>query len=91
MKQRFYLILRCGTYYLQDARTKKQRSLETKDRYTAMRLLEIKRQADTCGVATSFQLLLLLSHAADLSRAPKKVLGERGGMRRLNCNQCLSG
>jgi hypothetical protein len=47
MKQRFYLFRRCGTYYLQDARTKKQQSLDTKDRSTAMRLLEIGRQTDT--------------------------------------------
>jgi integrase len=47
MKQRFYLFRRCGTYYLQDARTNQQRSLDTKDRSTAVRMLEIKRQADT--------------------------------------------
>lgn len=32
-------------YYLQDARTGKQQSLETKNRHEAQRLLEIKRQA----------------------------------------------
>jgi hypothetical protein len=44
MKQQVYLYRRRGTYYLQDARTGKQQSLETKDRKTAARLLEIKRQ-----------------------------------------------
>ena len=44
MRQRFYLYRRRGTYYLQDSRTGKQQSLETKDRATASRLLEIKRQ-----------------------------------------------
>ncbi len=46
MKQRFYLFRRCGTYYLQDARTNKQRSLETKNRSATIRLLEIRRQTD---------------------------------------------
>ena len=46
MKQRFYLFRRCGTYYIQDDRTKKQQSLDTKDRSTAVRLLEIKRQTE---------------------------------------------
>jgi len=45
MKQRFYLYCRGGTYYLQDSRTGKQQSLETKDRNMAVRLLEIKRQS----------------------------------------------
>ena len=44
MKQRFYLYQRRETFYLQDARTGKQQSLETKDGKTALRLLEIKRQ-----------------------------------------------
>jgi len=44
MKQRFYLYRRRNTFYLQDSRTGKQQSLETKDRQTALRLLEIKRQ-----------------------------------------------
>ena len=47
MKQRFYLFRRRGTFYLQDARTHKQSSLDTKDRSTALRLLEIKRQTNT--------------------------------------------
>jgi len=46
MKQRFYLYRRGETYYLQDGRTGKQQSLETKDRNTALRLLEIKRQTE---------------------------------------------
>jgi hypothetical protein len=43
MKQRFYLYRRGQMFYVQDARTGKQQSLETKDRNTALRLLEIKR------------------------------------------------
>jgi integrase len=46
MKQRFYLYRRRDTFYLQDSRTGKQQSLETKDRHTALRLLEIKRQTE---------------------------------------------
>ena len=45
MKQRFYLYRRGETYYLQDSRTGKQQSLETKDKQTALRLLEVKRQS----------------------------------------------
>jgi hypothetical protein len=44
MKQRFYIYRRGETFYLQDSRTGKQQSLETKDRKAAVRLLEIKRQ-----------------------------------------------
>lgn len=44
MKQRFYIYRRRDTFYLQDSRTGKQQSLETKDRNKALRLLEIKRQ-----------------------------------------------
>jgi integrase len=44
MKQRFYVYQRRNTFYLQDSRTGKQQSLETTDRKTALRLLEIKRQ-----------------------------------------------
>lgn len=44
MRQRFYLYQRRGTYYLQDSRTGKQQSLETQDRTTAHRILELKRQ-----------------------------------------------
>jgi integrase len=47
MKQRYYLYRRRQTYYLQDSRTGKQQSLETKDRQEALRLLEIKRQSAT--------------------------------------------
>ena len=46
MKQRFYLYRRGDIFYLQDARTGKQHSLETKNRDTALRLLEIKRQIE---------------------------------------------
>jgi hypothetical protein len=45
MKQRFYLYRRGKTFYLQDSKTGKQQSLETRDRNKALRLLEIKRQA----------------------------------------------
>jgi hypothetical protein len=45
MKERFYLYRRRQTFYVQDSRTGKQQSLETKERKTALRLLEIKRQA----------------------------------------------
>jgi integrase len=44
MKERFYLYRRREMFYLQDSRTGKQQSLETKDRKAALRLLEIKRQ-----------------------------------------------
>ena len=44
MKERFYLYRRGEMFYLQDSRTGKQQSLETKDRKAALRLLEIKRQ-----------------------------------------------
>jgi hypothetical protein len=47
MKQRFYLFRRRGKFYLQDSRTGKQQSLETKDRPTELRLLELKRQTET--------------------------------------------
>jgi hypothetical protein len=45
MEQRFYLFRRRGTFYLQDSRTGKQQSLETKDKQAAMRLIEVKRQS----------------------------------------------
>ncbi len=56
MKQRFYLFRRRGTFYVQDSRTGKQQSLDTKDRPTALRLLEVKRQS---VADTGFNLLLL--------------------------------
>ena len=39
MKQRFYIYRRGETFYLQDSRTGKQQSLETKDRKAAVRAL----------------------------------------------------
>ena len=45
MKQRFYIFRRRGTFYLQDSRNGKQQSLDTRDRSTALRLLEVKRQS----------------------------------------------
>ena len=47
MKQQFYIYRRRGVYYLQDARTGKQQSLETKDKNEALRLREIKCQSAT--------------------------------------------
>ena len=44
MKQRFYIYHRGETYYLQDARTGKRQSLETKDKKATLRLSEVKRQ-----------------------------------------------
>src|SRR5437899_1848817 len=44
MKERFYLYRRRAVFYLQDSRTGKQQSLETKDRKAALRVLEIRRQ-----------------------------------------------
>jgi len=69
MKQRFYLFRRRGAFYLQDSRTGKQQSLATRDRPTALRLLEIKRQ--TVADAGFNQLLLrtcLTAQDAQLSR-----------------------
>ena len=45
MKQRFYLYQRGDRFYIQDSRTGKQQSLETTDKQTALRLLEVKRQS----------------------------------------------
>jgi hypothetical protein len=56
MKQQFYLYRRREVYYLQDARTGKQQSLETKDKNEALRLLEIKRQS---AVDNSFNQIML--------------------------------
>lgn len=56
MKQRFYLYRRGETYYLQDSRTGKQQSLETKNRHEAKRLLEIKRQT---SVDQAFNQIIL--------------------------------
>lgn len=56
MKQRFYLFRRRGMYYLQDSRTNKQQSLETRDRNTAVRILELKRQ--TAGDPAYKQIML---------------------------------
>lgn len=56
MKQQFYIYRRRGMFYLQDSRTGKQQSLETKDRNAALRLLEIKRQS---VVDTGFNQVML--------------------------------
>src|ERR1051325_3764606 len=63
MKQRFYLFRRRGTYYLQDSRTGKQQSLETKDRAVAGRLLETKRQLDGEPGFNQFLVKTCLSHS----------------------------
>jgi len=63
MKQRFYLFRRRGTYYLQDSRSGKQQSLETKDRNVAARLLEAKRQLDGEPGFNQFLLKTCLSHS----------------------------
>lgn len=63
MKQRFYLFCRRGTYYLQDSRTGKQQSLETKNRAVATRLLEAKRQLDGEPGFNQFLLRTCLSHS----------------------------
>ena len=60
MRQRFYLYRRRGTHYLQDSRTGKQQSLETKDRNAAHRVLELKRQT-TADPAYSHYILKKLS------------------------------
>ena len=56
MKQRFYLYRRGETFYLQDSRTGKQQSLETRDRNTALRLLEVKRQTEADPAYSQFVL-----------------------------------
>ncbi|MHC1763420.1 MAG: tyrosine-type recombinase/integrase [Verrucomicrobiia bacterium] len=45
MKQRFWLFKRGKTFYVQDSATGEQKSLGTKDRGEANRLLELKRQS----------------------------------------------
>lgn len=61
MKQRFYLYRRGETFYLQDSRTGKQQSLETKDRNTALRLLELKRQTEADPAYSQFLLKTCLA------------------------------
>lgn len=56
MKQQFYIYRRGEVYYLQDGRTGKQQSLETKDKKEALRLLEIKRQS---AVNSGFNQIVL--------------------------------
>jgi hypothetical protein len=70
MKQRFYLYRRGKTFYLQDSRTGKQQSLETKDRKAALRLLEIKRQTVADPAFNQFILtdVIRFSHGASTSR-----------------------
>ena len=63
MKQRFYLYRRGDRYYLQDSRTGKQQSLETKDRNEAQRLLEIKRQTTTHAAFNQIILKTCLAKA----------------------------
>ena len=61
MKQRFYLYRRGDTFYVQDSRTGKQQSLETKDRNTALRLLELKRQTTADPAYNQFILKACLA------------------------------
>lgn len=70
MKERFYLYRRRQTFYVQDSRTGKQQSLETKDRNVARRLLEIKRQA---ADSPSFNKIILKTCLS----ANDSLLGER--------------
>ncbi len=50
MKQRFWLFKRGSTFYCQDSDTGEQKSLSTKDRVEALRLIDMKRQsAETPG------------------------------------------
>jgi hypothetical protein len=46
MKKRFILCRRRATYYLEDRVTRKQQSLQTKDRATAERLLHARNEAE---------------------------------------------
>lgn len=69
MKQRFYLFRRRGTYYLQDSRSGKQLSLETKDRNVAARLLEAKRQLDGEPGFNQFLLKTCLAHSDPMLKA----------------------
>lgn len=61
MKQRFYLYKRGDRYYMQDSRTGKQQSLETSDRQTALRLLELKRQTAADPAYNQFVLKTCLA------------------------------
>lgn len=45
MKQRFILFLRAGVYYCEDATTRKQTSLRTRDPADAERLLHARNEA----------------------------------------------
>ena len=56
MKQRFWLFKRGKTFYVQDSETGEQKSLGTRDRDEANRLLELKRQS---AADPGFRQLLL--------------------------------
>src|SRR5271165_7519631 len=73
MKQRFYLYQRRGTFYLQDSRTGKQQSLETKDKQAALRLLEVKRQTVADPGFNQFILKTCLATSDPL--LPKRTWG----------------
>ena len=45
MKNRFFLFLRSGVYYVEDTTTGKPASLRTRDKADAMRLLLVKNEA----------------------------------------------
>jgi integrase len=69
VKQRFWLFKRGKTFYVQDSVTGEQKSLGTKDRGEATRLLEIKRQSQA---DPAFRQLLLRACVG-----PDPLLGER--------------
>lgn len=71
MKQQFFIYRRGETYYLQESRTGKQQSLETKDRNTTLRLLEIKRQSAADPAYSQFILESCLATRALL--LPKRT------------------
>ena len=69
MKQRFYLYKRGDRYYMQESRTGKQQSLETTDRNTALRMLELKRQTAADPAYNQFVLKTCLATQDPLLRA----------------------
>ena len=72
MKQRFYIYRRGETIYLQDSRTGKQQSLETKDRNAAFRCADLDADAPfpTPGKET-------VAHLCPLVTQPRRRTGRR--------------
>ena len=56
MKNRYWLIKRRGTYYAHDSQTNQRRSLETKNRAEAQRLLGAKNETFQNTAALNLQL-----------------------------------